>query len=143
MTLQIKPAELYRDDVIELLTAQNLPVSDLPGVLSNFYVATQNAQIAGVAGLEIYGNYGLLRSVAVHANSRGRGIAAALLDKIEGLAAKKQLNALYLLTETAADYFEQKGYEHIARMDIPDAIKESSEFKQVCPDTATAMQKSI
>lgn len=143
MSIELKPAELYRDDVIKLLSAEKLPVDDLPGMLNNFFVAIDEAQVSGVAGLEIYGDYGLLRSLAVSPNTRGRGIAAELLDKVETMAAQKGLEAIYLFTETAKDYFEAKGYEHIARMDIPDVVKESSEFTHVCPETATAMQKSL
>jgi amino-acid N-acetyltransferase len=143
MSIELKPAELYRDNVIELLSTEKLPTSDLPVMLNNFFVAVDDHGVSGVAGLEVYGNYGLLRSLAVNQNSRGRGIAADLVSKIESLAADKGLEAIYLLTETAKDYFERKGYEHIARMDIPEAVKASSEFTHVCPESATAMQKSL
>lgn len=143
MSIELKPAELYRDNVIELLTTEKLPTSDLPGILNNFVVAVDNQTVTGVAGLEVYGNYGLLRSLAVNQNSRGRGIAARLLNKIENLAANKGLEAIYLLTETAKDYFEGKGYEHIARMDIPEEVKASSEFTHVCPESAIAMLKLL
>jgi amino-acid N-acetyltransferase len=143
MSIEIKPAELYRDEVIDLLTTENLPVSDLPGLLNNFFVAVNDGRVCGIAGLEMYGNYGLLRSVAVGRDWRDKGIAAGLLSKIESVATERGLEAIYLLTETAKDYFENKGYEHIARMDIPEDIKASTEFTQVCPETATAMQKSL
>ncbi|WP_191177269.1 arsenic resistance N-acetyltransferase ArsN2 [Mucilaginibacter rigui] len=141
--MEIKPAELYRDEVIELLAAQELPTVDLPGLLNNFFVAIDNNAITGVVGLEIYGNYGLLRSLAVNSSLKNKGIGAALLKRIETLATEKGLGAIYLLTETAKDYFEYKGYEHIARMDIPEEVKAASEFTHVCPDTAVAMQKSL
>jgi len=143
MNIEIKPAELYRDEVIELLAAQQLPTVDLPGLLNNFFVAIDNNTIAGVVGLEIYGNYCLLRSLAVNSSLNNKGIGAALLKRIETLATEKGLGAIYLLTETAKDYFERKGYEHIARMDIPEEVKAASEFTHVCPDTAVAMQKSL
>jgi amino-acid N-acetyltransferase len=143
MNIEIKPAELYRDEVIELLSTQKLPTVDLPGLLNNFFVAIDNNAITGVVGLEIYGNYGLLRSLAVNSGLNNKGIGAALLKRIETLATEQGLGAMYLLTETAKDYFEHKGYEHIARMDIPEEVKAASEFTHVCPDTAVAMQKSL
>lgn len=143
MNIEIKPAELYRDEVIELLAALKLPTVDLPGLLNNFFVAIDNNAITGVVGLEIYGNYGLLRSLAVNSGLNNKGIGAALLKRIETLATEQGLGAMYLLTETAKDYFEHKGYEHIARMDIPEEVKAASEFTHVCPDTAVAMQKSL
>ena len=66
-----------------------------------------------------------------------------MISKIEEVAAKQDIEDIYLFTETAKDYLEHRGYEHIARMDIPEAIKASSEFTHVCPDTALAMQKSL
>ena len=141
--MDIKHAELYRENVVELLNTQKLPTGDLPGLLKNFFVTIEDGTVTGVAGLEVYGNYGLLRSLAVNTGLQNRGIGAMLLDKIETIAAEKKLEAIYLLTETAKDYFENKGYEHIARMDIPEEVKASSEFTHVCPESAIAMQKSL
>jgi len=141
--MELKPAELYRNEAVELLKARKLPTQDLPGLLNNFFVAIDNNAVAGVVGLEVYGNYGLLRSLAVNTNLQNKGIGAILLAKIQTLATEKGLEAIYLLTETAKDYFEFKGYEHIARMDIPEEVKAASEFTHVCPETATVMQKSL
>jgi amino-acid N-acetyltransferase len=141
--MEIKEAQLYREKVVALLSAEKLPVADLPDTLDNFFVVTENDEIAGVIGLEIYGSSGLLRSLAVSSSLRGKGIAAVLVDQLEAIAAEKGLEALYLLTETAKDYFEGKGYEHVARMDIPDEVKASSEFMHVCPESAIAMVKYI
>ncbi|MET3980321.1 amino-acid N-acetyltransferase [Mucilaginibacter sp. UYP25] len=143
MNTEIKPAQPYRNEVINLLTSTILPTGDLPDTLENFFVSVQDNRVVGVAGLEIYDEYGLLRSLAVNELYRNKAIGAQLLSRIEALASETGLKAIYLLTETAKDYFENKGYEHIARMDIPDPVKRSSEFTQVCPESATAMQKSL
>jgi amino-acid N-acetyltransferase len=141
--MNITEAQTYRGSILSLLSAEKLPVDDLPAVLDNFIVAIDNDGVAGVAGLELYGNYGLLRSVAVDKSQRGKGIAAELLNRIEAIAINKGLEGIYLLTETAAEYFKNKGYEHIARMDIPEELKESSQFRHVCPESAIAMKKTL
>jgi amino-acid N-acetyltransferase len=141
--MNITEAQTYRESVLSLLSAAKLPVDDLPVVLNNFIVSIDNGEVTGVAGLELYGNYGLLRSVVVDKNQRGRGIAAELIHKIEAIATNKGLKEIYLLTETAAEYFNNKGYEHIARMDIPEEIKDSSQFRHVCPQSAIAMKKAL
>ena len=141
--MNITEAQTYRGSILNLLSAAKLPVDDLPAVLDNFIVAINNGEVAGIAGLELYGNYGLLRSVVVDKNQRGKGIAAKLLNRIEAIAINNGLEEIYLLTETAADYFNNKGYEHIARMDIPEEIKESSQFRHVCPESAIAMKKTL
>ena len=73
MSIEIKPAELYRTEVVDLLTAEKLPASDLPSMLTDFFVAVDGTRICGVVGLEVYGGYGLLRSLAVKPDYRGRG----------------------------------------------------------------------
>jgi amino-acid N-acetyltransferase len=141
--MKITEAQNYRESVLNLLSAAELPVNDLPAALDNFIVALDNDGITGVAGLELYGNYGLLRSVVVDKNQRGKGVATELLHQIEAIATNKGLEEIYLLTETAAEYFSNKGYEHIARMDVPEEIKESSQFRHVCPESAIAMKKAL
>jgi amino-acid N-acetyltransferase len=141
--MNITQALLYKQDVISLLSASNLPVNDLPHNLENFYVFIDEDNVAGVAGLEIHGNYGLLRSLAVAPSEQGKGIAAKLLTRIEELAITDGLEGMYLLTETAEDYFDKHGYEHIARMDVPEEIKRSVQFTQTCPESAIAMKKFL
>ncbi len=141
--MQIQKAESYRENLIALLANEKLPIADLPQTLENFIVARLNNEVIGVAGIEIYAGYGLLRSVAVKAAFRGRGIANELLQNIEELAAGKKLEAIYLLTETAAGYFGKKGYRTISRADVPAAIRQSTEFSHVCPQSATVMIKQL
>jgi amino-acid N-acetyltransferase len=129
--------------IIDLLQASNLPVQDLPATLENFLVATLDGVVVGVAGLELYGRYGLLRSVAVENLYRNKNIAAALLSAMEETATQKGLNALYLLTETAMAYFEKKGYIAVGREHVPGVLKSSSEFSHVCPVSAVVMQKQL
>lgn len=139
----IDQAQPYREKVIELLTAEKLPVADLPEPLDNFIVAIADAEVIGVAGLEVYGSYGLLRSLAVRPDFRSQGIAAKLLRRINALASIKQLTELYLLTETAPEYFERNAYQRIARAHVPEEVKASSEFSLVCPQSAIVMKRIV
>jgi len=136
-------AATEKQAIIDLLNASKLPTEDLPDTLENFFVATRDGTVAGVAGLEIYGSYGLLRSVAVDTFYRNKNLGAGLLCTVEQAAAKKGLKALYLLTETAADYFKRKGYTAVSRDEVPEAVKSSSEFSHVCPVSAVVMQKQL
>lgn len=129
--------------MISLLIDEKLPVSDLPESLENFLVALDDHKVIGVAGLEIYGHCGLLRSLAVDAAFRGRGIAGKLLGQIETLALSKGLTTIYLLTETAPDYFDRKAYIRITREDVPAEVQRSSEFSYVCPQSAIVMKKTL
>lgn len=140
----ITKAENYRGNVIQVLTAVKLPVEDLPSSLENFYVVVDNSnEVIGVAGLEIYGDYGLLRSLAILPGYRDQGIAGQLLERVESLATLNNLKAICLLTETAPEYFGRKGYAKITRADVPEAVQASSEFSHVCPVSAIVMKKEL
>lgn len=136
-------AQAYRQEVIALLRSANLPVDDLPEQLDNFLIIRNDDQLAGVAGIELYGSYALLRSVAVSNDFRQKGVAGKLLSAIEELAAGKGIKTIYLLTETAPDYFDRKGYGKIARADVPAEVQQSSEFSHVCPQSAIVMKKDL
>ena len=88
--MEIINAEKYRDIVITLLKEENLPVDDLPANLSNFLVATELQEVFAVIGLEIYGPFALLRSMAVKKEKRNLGIAGKMIAAIEELAGKKR-----------------------------------------------------
>ena len=141
--MKIESATNYRDEIIVLLSAEKLPVADLPLSLNNFLVALQNNEVIGVVGMEVYDTSALLRSLAVHAAHRGQGIADQLLQNIASLGTLKGITELYLLTETAPAYFEKKGFVNITRAEVPDGVQQSSQFSNVCPQSAIVMKKHI
>jgi amino-acid N-acetyltransferase len=141
--VHIQQADNYREQIITLLSAEKLPVDDLPETLENFIVALDNKQPAGAIGLEIYGDYALLRSMVVSPKYRGKGIASNLLTELESIAIKKSITNIYLLTETALGYFTRKGYLTITRDNVPATVQQSSEFSHVCPQSAIVMYKTL
>ena len=141
--MEITEAIDYRNDIIALLSAEKLPTSDLPATLKNFLAMAENDELIGVSGLETYGKYGLLRSLAVRSDYRNRSIAGKLVEQIENIAAAEGLKAIFLLTETASDYFSRKGYRIITRTEIPFEVQQSSEFSHLCPQSAIAMKKDL
>lgn len=139
----IDRAQLHRNAIIDLLSAEKLPTVDLPETLDNFIVAIAQAEVIGVAGLETYGSFGLLRSVAVRSDYRSLGIAARLLRRIDALARLKGITEIYLLTETASDYFERRTYQRVDRTEVPEELQQSTEFSYVCPKSAVVMKKNL
>jgi len=133
-----------RNDIISLLRKENLPTEDLPLALDHFIIATDiNKQLIGAIGLETYSKYGLLRSMVVNSSYRKLGIASALVNKLETQASQMGFHFIYLLTETAGEYFKRKGYTAINRNEVPVEIKGSTEFSNVCPVSAEVMVKQI
>ena len=137
--MEITSATPYRTGLVDLLQNAKLPVEDLPETLDGFVVALDGDEVIGAAGAEKYGQYGLLRSVVVKREFRGQGIARLLIERIGKYAASQNISKLFLLTETASDYFERKGFVKISRDEVPEALKASSEFAHVCPVSAIVM----
>ena len=143
-SITITPAELkYSEAIKDILLSEKLPTPDIPSDLKNFYVATDNGFVIGCIGLEIYDNYGLLRSMAVKPEYRRMKIASELIKRIESLARQSGLRSIYLLTETTSGYFEKKGFTGTKREEVPTPLQQSSEFSHTCPQSAIAMVKRI
>ena len=134
-----------KKDLVNLLSTSKLPTEDLnDSKLENFMVARAgDGFLVGVGGVEIYGKNGLLRSLAVHASHRGHGIGRLLVRAIESLARRNGVRTLYLLTETAAEYFPKVGYGVIQRDKVPEAITKTDEFRGICPVSAVCLSKSL
>ena len=139
----IRAGNDQRPSVIALLQSEKLPVEDLPATLENFFIALYEGNVIGAIGLEQYGQYALLRSMIVSREHRNKNIAAALIKQLENHCEIQQINTIYLLTETAPDYFSRKGYRKITREEVPDAVKVSFEFSHVCPVSAIVMKKEL
>jgi amino-acid N-acetyltransferase len=122
------------------LRDSELPLDGLRDQFGEAYaVAESDGNVIGVEGIEVHGSDGLLRSAAVVAAWRGRGVGDALTrDRIDW-ARRRGLHALYLLTTTAGDYFPRFGFARTDRDAAPDAIRRSREFREACPSTALFM----
>ena len=129
--------------IINLLQANKLPVQDITISQQKFWVATDGNTIVGAIGIEQYGEYALLRSMATNAAYRNHGIATQLVQALFNFARKQNLTTVYLLTETAENYFAKKGFIKINREDVPEMIKQTKEFSHLCPSTATVMKIDI
>ena len=133
----------HRKSIITLLQSGNLPVEDLPAHLDNFFIALDYDKVVGAVGLEKYNNCGLLRSLVVNKVYRNEKIAGKLVKQVEEKAKDLGVDCIYLLTETAPDYYTKKGYEKIKREEVPADLQSSSEFTHVCPQSAIVMHKYI
>lgn len=129
--------------VERLLAASGLPLDGVAQALPTFVVAEHGGRLVGVAGLEVCRDDALLRSVAVEPEWRSRGLGRALVTRAIENAEARGLHALYLLTTTAERYFPSFGFERIERADVPAGVRETKEFRDACPASATAMRKPV
>lgn len=126
--------------VCDLLEAAKLPTEGVEDHFETFVKLVDRNVLVGAAGLEVYGQKALLRSVVVSQDVRGRGYGRRLIDAIRTRAQKKGITELFLLTETAQDFFAHLGFEVIAREEADVEVRRSEEFESLCPDGAVCMR---
>jgi amino-acid N-acetyltransferase len=127
-----------------LLDGAGLPSSDLSAATAvRLFVVRDGKRVLGAVGLESFGTTGLLRSLVVSGDARGRGLGGVLVASLERFARAAGLAELVLLTQTAEAFFAGRGYAVIARANAPAAVLESSEFKSLCPASAVCMSKRL
>jgi amino-acid N-acetyltransferase len=131
------PADLGA--VEALLTASGLPLDGVRDALPTFVVAESGTDVVGVAGLEVCCENALLRSVAVRPEWRSHGVGRALVTRVISDAESRGIRALYLLTTTADRYFPTFGFRTIPRDEVPADVRETAEFRDACPASATVM----
>jgi len=130
---------------VERLVAEaNLPLEGLPSQFPAAYQVGESAgRVVGVAGLEIYGRDGLLRSVVVDTPWRGLGVGRALVVERLDQARARGLRSAYLLTVDAAAYFTRLGFEPAGREGVPTEVAGSAEFAHACPATAAVLALAL
>ncbi len=132
------------DGVLSLVEAADLPTSGVADAFPDGYVVARMAgSVIAAAGLEVHGQHGLLRSVVVAPVYRSAHLARTLVQRLLGASRARKLDAVYLLTTTAPEYFERLGFERAPRESAPDALSRSSEFASICPASAACMAKRL
>jgi amino-acid N-acetyltransferase len=130
--------------VLQLLGGAGLPTADLASVPDlQLWVAEIEGGLVGVIGLERFGTGALLRSLCVAPYYQRCGLGQELVARLERDAHAGGIERLVLLTETAEAFFRRLGYEIIDRTDVPAELKESAEFRSLCPASAVCLTKSL
>lgn len=132
-----------RDALFDLLQRVHLPIDGLDGHLANAIVARSSDRLVGSAALEMYSGGALLRSVAVDPSMRGSGLGQRLTEAALVRARDLGAPAVFLLTTTADGFFPRFGFTRITRDAVPVSVRESVEFRSVCPSTAIVMKKAF
>ena len=136
------PAQL--PGIRRALEAAGLPFSDLtPAKLEYFLTEQAGDAITHSAGLELFGDVGLVRSLVVVDDRRRAGQGGRLLATLEIHAREQSVRALYLLTTTAAPFVARHGYAAIRRDHAPAALQATAEFAALCPASAICMTKTL
>lgn len=126
-----------------LLTVAGLPLEGAADALALGVVGRDGDAVVAAAAIERYGEAGLLRSVVVAPGRRGTGLGREIVGAAEALARDEGIGDLYLLTETAFDWFPRLGYEVVDRAVAAAVVGESIEFTTVCRDTGVPMRRAL
>ena len=145
MTLHAAPARPHDlRGALDLLGRAQLTQQDVSERWGHYFVVREDdGRVIGVAGLELHGEDGLLRSVAVDDDYRGQGLASSLVEAVLARAARVGLRSVYLLTTSARDYFAKRGFSDCDRAEAPPLVRESWEFRAGCPSTAAFMKRAV
>ena len=133
--------------IVALLRETSLPPDDIERHLEGFLVARSSESatgrdiLLGSVGLEIYGQSALLRSLAVHPDFQGNGLGKRLVNRITRTALEKGITRLYLLTDTAEDFFKRLGFKFVSREEVPEEVKQSIEFTTLCTESPSMMKE--
>ena len=122
-----------------LLQKLDLVHQEIEKYIEDFIVLKTGNKLIGCAGLEIYDEIGLLRSVAIDRDFQGKGLGKKLVKEILKYADKKEIVDLYLLTNSAEKFFEKHGFNIVSRTDVDPQIKQTYEYTTGCEETASVM----
>ena len=152
MTPSLRPA--HPDDrraAEALLRALDLPLAGLDACFATSWVAEAGdgasgnglGTLVGLAGVELYPDGALLRSVAVHPDWRGTGLGRTLVTRALASARDAGARDAYLLTTTAEGWFPRFGFAPIGREAVPPSVRQSVEFREACPASAVVMHLAL
>ena len=127
-----------------LLEQSQLPASDLTDAhMEHFYFLGTAQAPSAMVGIELHGASALLRSLVVHPDRRSTGLGKTLVEHAESQARARGVGAMYLLTTTASDFFQRRGYAVAARETAPPEIRSTREFADICPASSAFMVKKL
>ena len=130
-------------DLVAALSAEKLPTDDLMEAGRLFFRFEENGVLLGFGGLELVGDNALLRSIVVPPRSRGHGAGKHITGQLLDQAAERGITEIYLLTTSAAGFFEAAGFRRIQREAAPAQILATRQASSLCPANAVLLKRSL
>jgi len=139
----IRIREITADAVIPLLKDADLPYSDIEPEITDFVGAYSEHRLIGAVGLQKIGEFGLLRSLVVLSDYRGKGYAKQLCDSIIKNGTQKDYKTIFLLCTDAESFFENYGFSKIEKHKAPEEVQSTKQYGEICSDSAVVMKFNI
>ena len=138
--LHLRDAEVNDYRVLhELLENNHLPSIDIDAPSIEFILGVIDERVVACAALEKLSDTCLLRSVVVSDQHQGQGYARLLCEQLIKKAQTEQYGDVYLLTIDAQEYFLRRGFAVVDREVVPESVRESRQFSELCPGEAVVM----
>lgn len=126
------------------LREAGLPTEDLRGSSGRFFsYRTLGGTLIGYGGFELADGEVLLRSVLVKEGLRGRGAGCNLVLLLMSRAFDAGGRRAWLLTASAAAFFERMGFAPTDRATAPPAITNAAQARVLCPASASLLSRRI
>jgi amino-acid N-acetyltransferase len=138
MIRQAEPRDLPA--VLALLADADLPTDGVSEHFRSFFVVDEGGRILASAGIELWHETALLRSLAVAPDARGAGLGAAILRRALH-EAQERAAEIFALTTTAEAYLSRFGFARVERDSLPSGLLASRELQGACPDTAVVLRR--
>lgn len=123
------------DKLTHLLDSANLHTEGIAKHVSHFFVVEQieAEKLVGSIGMEVYENYGLLRSFVIERPVGDLKLSLALLNTMLAYAASLSLRKVYLVTQQGSPFLSELGFTETSLSSLPEAIVNCTYFHRVHP----------
>jgi GNAT superfamily N-acetyltransferase len=138
MLREIQPGSSAFERFVAVLANAELPTDDLTSESFRYFTADDLAWGGFGAGADA-----LIRSVVVLPQARSRGFGVLVTEALVRQAGDAKVERLWLLTTSAASFFERLGWRSVDRAYAPEAITRSRQFSGVCPASAALMVRAL
>ena len=110
--------------------------------MASFFTLRNETGLGGVVALEVHGDDAILHSLAVDQQFRGAGYGWMLADVAVSQARWRGVRRIYLLTESASDFFAAKfGFRVVDRSTLSKPVANSETFQHIGdPDRGKSAQ---
>jgi UDP-N-acetylmuramate: L-alanyl-gamma-D-glutamyl-meso-diaminopimelate ligase len=141
----MRPA--HREDMVAVRRVLGMTSLDEPArdeQFGTFYVLRNEDGTVGCVSLEVLGDDAILRALSVDPKFRGAGYGWMLADMAVSQARWRGVRRIYLLTETASDFFAAKfGFRVVDRSTLSRQVAASETFTQPAGAQQVAMRLDL
>ena len=126
------------------LGEERLPTEDLMDENVHLFAVMASGERVGYAGYQPCDEHHVLvRSLVVLPAHRGQGYGSTVIKELMQRFAALDLGHAWLLTNDQQPFFEKNLFAQAAREAAPHSVRNTREFHDLCPETATLMFRGV